>query len=72
MSILRKDHRMLAKRLLATACAALLSLGLAACDPGTGAEGGGVSPDDDAGADTGTTGEGFDEVDTDDEEPGDA
>lgn len=54
-------------RLLAAALTALLALGAAACDPGTSAEGGGVSPADDAGADTGSTGEGFDDHDAGDD-----
>jgi hypothetical protein len=50
-------------RLLAAVLTAFLALGAAACDTGTSAEGGGVSPADDAGFDTGTTGEGFDDQD---------
>ncbi len=50
-------------RLITLALTVLLALGAAACDTGTSAEGGGVPPDEDVGADTGATGEGFEETD---------
>jgi hypothetical protein len=59
------QHRTIRTRLLAAVAAVLLGLGLAACDTGTGVEGGGVSPADDPGADTGATGEGFDDLEDD-------
>jgi hypothetical protein len=52
-------------RLLAAALTALLALGAVACE-GETAEGAGTSPANDPGADTGSTGEGFEDL----EEPG--